>query len=121
MISPLTVSQGAKIYSSIQGLSNATTYYFAIKVQDAAGNVSGVSTNNPSAFTNAQPIVTLFKPNGSELLSKTTGIYWSSYDPNQGDTTKDITIKISSDNNVMALVQYGLPEGGFLYIEKVDV
>ena len=56
-VQPFTAAVKSILYSSVRDLQEAATYFLAMKVQDPAGNISTLSVNNPSAFTNAPPVV----------------------------------------------------------------
>ncbi len=55
---PDSIITGEKEYFIITGLKNATTYYFAVKLRDEAGNYSGLSPS-PASKTNSPPEVYL--------------------------------------------------------------
>jgi len=91
---------GQEIQSSVEGLLNGTTYFFAIKVQDTAGNLSTLSSVSPSAKTNSRPEIQLIYPS-SGTLSKGVTIQWTYSDPDiptQNDFHFDI--KLSSDSGI---------------------
>lgn len=62
----------------VTGLTNGTTYYFAIKSEDAAGNVS-VLSNSPKAT----PFATIIPLTPEESLNKLV-VYPNPYRPNSG-------------------------------------
>jgi hypothetical protein len=101
----------------VTGLSNGTTYYFAVKIQDQAGNMSPISVNNPSGFTNAIPEVTLNAPDGGETWLTAKEINWTYTDANPGDTAT-ISLKASDDggSNYDITIATELPNGTTYYM-----
>jgi polygalacturonase/phosphodiesterase/alkaline phosphatase D-like protein len=68
---PTPAASGASESMTVSGLLSDTTYYFAIKAIDEAGNASGVS-NSPSATTLSAPPIDVainFEPAGSTTPS----------------------------------------------------
>ncbi|PIV54078.1 MAG: hypothetical protein COS17_00645 [Elusimicrobia bacterium CG02_land_8_20_14_3_00_37_13] len=91
---------GSKFETFVSNLMDGTTYYFSVRIYDAAGNISAIPSISPSAYTNAAPVVTLLSPDGGENLSAETTIQWSYSDPNMDDIDRSsfsFEIKVSSD------------------------
>jgi len=89
-------STGTIVYAVITGLADSTTYFFNIKLQDTAGNISDISEISPFAFTNAKPVVNL-QPIDKEI-SNDYKISWNYYDPNPDDNVKNITLEVFNEN-----------------------
>lgn len=77
---------GQRETKTIENLSNAATYFFTIKVMDNPGNLSYLSLNSPSEYTNAPPEIILISPNGNEIWQLNQNIVWTTSDPNSNDT-----------------------------------
>jgi len=90
---------------------DGTTFYFAMKIQDQAGNISPISLISVSACTNSKPIVNIQQPDGTYPLSGKANIQWTYYDPDPNDTISSISIILSSDtgNNYNIVIASGLP------------
>jgi hypothetical protein len=103
---------GAAAYIDINGLADATTYYFALRIADEAGNFSGVSSASPPVLTNAPPTPALLIPSGGESWSGTEQIAWNSSDPNYEDTAT-FALFASTDAGVSfgVTIATGLPDG----------
>lgn len=80
----------------VNGLINATTYYFAVKIIDFSGNISSCSSTSPYAFTNAAPQISILSPQGGANWSLEQQIGWTSSDPNAGDS-RTFSIYASTD------------------------
>ncbi|MFH1369035.1 MAG: kelch repeat-containing protein [Elusimicrobiota bacterium] len=114
---PVSMSPGTSYSAVITGLNDGTTYYFAMKISDKAGNVSLVSLASPAAYTNAAPEVILSTPVGGEYWTGTRDIVWNSYDPNWYDT-RTFRIYASSDsgaNYSINVTTYALSHGTTFY------
>ncbi len=96
---------GQTIQTLVTGLSQATTYYFALKTEDELGNLSAFSTMSPSGFTNAPPYVTLVRPVGGEIMSTFSEVGWLASDPNPGD---ELAVRLRLSNNGGASYDYAL-------------
>ena len=109
--------QGHHENVAVDGLNNSTTYYFAVKLYDIAGNSSTISSPQASALTNAPPLVTIIAPSGGENWAAEQDILWSSADPNPGDT-RVFSIYESFDGGLTfpVTVASGLPNGTTHYL-----
>jgi hypothetical protein len=92
---PLSAAAGAAQATTVTGLADATTYFFALRTADELGNLSPLSTNSPAVFTNAPPTVAVLSPNGGEALTGPVTVSWSVQDPNPGDAVL-ATLSLSS-------------------------
>lgn len=100
-----SAAPGQAVQTLITGLSQGTTYYFAIKTEDELGNLSALSTVSPSGYTNAPPSVTLTRPIGGEIMSTFSEVNWQATDPNPGDS---IAIRLRLSNNSGGSYDYAL-------------
>ncbi len=94
-------SSGTLQTANVNGLATGTTYYFAVFIQDVAGNYSGISTpSSVYACTNSSPTVSLnpLSPSTSWATGIQT-ISWTAGDPDIGDMLT-YSIYISSDAGV---------------------
>jgi len=83
----------------VSGLTDGTTYFFALKSMDCAGNVSELS-NAVSFLTNAPPDVTITQPFGGGVYSKSITVKWNVSDPNPEDILCDIKIFLSKNSGI---------------------
>ncbi len=74
-----TGTTGNVFQNTIGGLADGTTYYFAIRLQDPLGSLSGISTVSPSTATNRAPAIALTNPM-SGTLSNPVNISWDAAD-----------------------------------------
>ncbi len=99
---------GSEFIVNIDGLLDATTYYFNARIRDNAGNTGPLHPTSPSARTNAPPSVTLMSLLGGEVLGRSVEIRWSSSEPD-GDTYKHFVF-VSSNGG--ANFGFNLTPGG---------
>src|SRR3989339_24266 len=117
-----TISKSAIIQNEIQtltidNLNNGTTYYFSVKTQDEAGNISAISSVSPVCMTNTSPVVLVKSPNGFETFLGTKNISWESGDPYPSNDTRTFSIYDSLDGtNFSTLIVSNLPNGTTYYI-----
>ncbi|MFN3966459.1 MAG: kelch repeat-containing protein, partial [Endomicrobiia bacterium] len=106
---------GSEMKSSVDGLLDGTTYWFAIKVQDTAGNISSLSSVSPCAKTNSRPEVQITTPT-SGTFSKEIEVSWTHFDVDPDTHTFDI--KLSSDSGISYSINVAtaLPESTTFYI-----
>ncbi len=109
-------ASGQEITSSVEGLLDGTTYWFAIKVQDTAVNISTLSSVSPCAKTNSRPQVQIIYPS-SGTLSKEETISWT-YSDEDTEDTHTFDIKLSSDSEVSYSINVAteLPDETTTYI-----
>ncbi|MBI4668945.1 MAG: hypothetical protein HY747_07140 [Elusimicrobia bacterium] len=112
----LSATSGQNLITVVGGLETAASYYFAVKTQDEAGNLSPLSLVSPYAMTNASPTVTLTSPAGGEVFAGTAAVAWQVSDPNSGDSLA-VSLWISSDSgaNYNALLTSGPAAGAAHY------
>ncbi|MEK6543681.1 MAG: hypothetical protein AABZ44_04520, partial [Elusimicrobiota bacterium] len=112
----LYATSGQVMTNVIDALSEATTYYFAIKTRDELGNESALSLTSPVAMTNASPTVTLVYPDGGETLSGTIALRWSAMDANPGDGL-NVELRLSTSSGVSydTLITSTLARGSTYY------
>ncbi|HRY29255.1 MAG TPA: kelch repeat-containing protein [Elusimicrobiota bacterium] len=84
------------LQTAVSGLSDAATYYFAVKTEDEVGNLSALSSVSPVAFTNAPPHVALVYPNGGAFVTQIATIVWIASDPNPAGTFS-VSVSLSPD------------------------
>lgn len=110
------VAPGSGVTIPINGLADATTYYFALKITDEAGNQSAISTTSPDAFTNAAPVVSVTQPTAGVFWTRNRAIAWISSDPNPGDT-RTFAIGASSDTGASfgIFITSGIANGTTFY------
>jgi len=101
----------------VDNLNDGTSYYFSVKTQDDAGNISGISSVSPICMTNAAPIVEVKSPNGSEIFWGSKVISWESRDPYPFNDTRTFSVYDSSDGiNFSTLIASNLPNNTTYYI-----
>ncbi len=110
-IQPLSVLSNKASANSVFNLQDETTYYFAVKIRDRAGNTSTLSSLSPRAFTNARPSVNLLEPDNYGVFSKVKEISWGYQDQNEGDSVS-VSVSLSTDSGVSygVLITSGLPD-----------
>lgn len=107
---------GTVVELPINGLADATTFYFSIKITDEAGNQSSVSSVTPYAFTNAPPAVSFTRPSAGTIVTRASDLAWISSDPNPGDTrTFAITASLDGGGSFTVLVASGIAYGTTFY------
>ncbi|MCB4756618.1 MAG: hypothetical protein LHV69_06250 [Elusimicrobia bacterium] len=116
-IAALSADPDETITSTVMGLANATTYYFAIKTEDDVESMSPLSTVSPYAMTNASPTVTLLSPNGGESVQQYALISWVASDPNPEDSLTT-TLRLSLNGGVSYPIEIsgGIPAGTTAYL-----
>lgn len=99
----------------IDGLANATTYYFSMRTEDAWGARSLPSEVSPGAMTNAAPSVQLLTPNIG-FVTLATPVEWTMSDPN-GETALTPSLWLSVDDGATypLPITAGLPFGTTSY------
>ncbi|MEW6040094.1 MAG: kelch repeat-containing protein [Elusimicrobiota bacterium] len=115
-ILPFSSYQGAVSYVTVGSLVDATTYYFALKIKDPAGNVSQMSGVSPSAATNSPPEVTIIAPVAGEILSRDYQIKYTYTDVDSDPVNSSITLSSDSGKNYSITIASGLADGTTYYI-----
>lgn len=114
----LNLTEGQK-YSSfpVNGLENATTYYFAVKIGDEAGNYSVISSSSNPVFTNAPPYVRILKPEQGTTWYAYQEIQWIYSDPNPQDVlTFSLYASTDAGASYGTIISRGLPDGTTYYL-----
>ncbi|MBI4050968.1 MAG: hypothetical protein HY400_00525 [Elusimicrobia bacterium] len=112
-----SANPGENVQSIVTGLSDAATYFFAVKTEDELGNLSPLSAVSPFAMTNASPTVALLSPNGGEFIQMITTISWNQSDPNLGDVlTKALRYSSDGGANFSVLIASGIATGTTFYL-----
>jgi len=104
------------VQTTVTGLADATTYYFAIKTQDELGNLSPISTVSPFIMTDSSPTITLTSPHGGGLIIGTTVIAWTQSYANPEDyITNRILISSNSGADYSIQIASGITQDATFY------